>query len=761
VHRIARVLLVVVALVGPGYLAAVWLGAFGVAEPVGEVGAARRPAQVVAAREAAQHDAARAIGAPVDETILFGDLHVHTTFSMDAFFKSLPILQGEGAHPPADACDFARYCSHLDFISINDHAEGLTPRQWRETVDSIRQCNAVAGDPASPDLVAFLGWEWTQMGRTPADHYGHKNVVLRGIRDDEIPARPIAAGGYAYDAMRQRGGGALTLAMTLADFRHRQRYFDFAHKRKQVAATLTCEEGVDVHDLPDDCVEIAYTPRVLFEKLDQWGLDSIVIPHGNAWGNTTPHGVSWDKQLSGGHHDPQRQTLLEVYSGHGSSEEYRPWRAVEARADGGFGCPEPSPGYLPSCWRAGEVIRERCLAEGARGAGADEADCDERAAAARASYVAAGPRGEGRFTVPGRTPDMWLDAGQCSDCFEPAFDYRPGGSSQYSLAISHFEGGDAPPARFRFGFMASSDTHFARAGTGYKEVSPLGMTDMTGAFAAEVRALADPSRGEPAPRSVAVDTKEMLILPGGDVERSASFYYTGGLVAAHARGRDRDAIWDALERREVYATSGPRILLWFDLLNAPDGSVPMGGEVRMSTMPRFRVRALGALEQRPGCPEDSLAALSPERLEQLCRGECDHPGDRRHAIERIEVVRIRPQASPGEDVAALIDDPWRTFACDADPGGCSVEFEDPDHAAAGRDAVYYVRAIQAPTLQINGDPLRCERDDAGACTRVERCRAGASDEEDDCLSPAQARAWSSPIFVDFGPRTGAPGGPSR
>lgn len=741
--RIAGIL----ALVGIAYLASIWLGVWGRTEPVGEITLVRRPAETVDAREAVQQQTARLVGAPSDKTILFGDLHVHTTWSMDAFLKSLPLLQGEGAHPPADACDFARYCSALDFFSINDHAEGLTPAQWGETIDSIRQCNEVAGDPSRPDLVAFLGWEWTQIGNTPQDHYGHKNVIVRGLADDEVPARPIAAGGYAFDGMRQTGGKGAALAMTLVDFGNRQRYFDFAQKRREVAGAPLCEEGVDVRDLPADCVEVANTPRVLFEKLAQWGLDTRVIPHGNAWGNTTPHAVTWDKQLRDGNHDPTQQTLIEVYSGHGNSEEYRPWRTVDLAKDGSLSCPEPSPGFLPPCWHAGEVIRERCADEG----GVPD-ECEARAVEARANHVAAGPRGEGRFTVPGATPDMWLDAGQCQDCFEPATDYRPGGSSQYALAISQFDEGDEDPepGRFRFGFIASSDTHFARAGTGYKEFSPLGMTDMTGAYASEMRTYVSPNPGEPVARSIPVDTSEMLILPGGDTERSASFYYTGGLVAVHAAGRDRQSIWDAMARKEVYGTSGPRILLWFDILNSDGttGAMPMGSEVHSSQAPRFRARAAGAFVQKPGCPADTLTALDGDRLDHLCKGECYHPGDRRYAITRIEVVRIRPQTSAGEDVARLIDDPWKIFACDADPAGCEVEFEDPDFPASDRDAVYYVRAIQEETPQINGDPLRCERDESGACIKVDRCRAGASDRTDDCLSPAEARAWSSPIFVD-------------
>ncbi|NNL66366.1 MAG: DUF3604 domain-containing protein, partial [Myxococcales bacterium] len=694
------------------YLAAIWFGAFGEAQRDGQPSTVARPAAVVAERAAAQRRSSERLGAPTDKQILFGDLHVHTTWSIDAYLRSLPVLQGEGAHPPADACDFARYCSALDFFSLNDHAESLTPAMWQQTRDAIRQCNAVGGEGDDPDLVALLGWEWTQMGTSPDDHYGHKNVVLRGTADDEVPARPIAASGYSFDAMRQKGGNLPALAMTLLDFGNRQIYFDFAEKRKLLREAPLCEPGVDVRELPPDCVETAATPRELFEKLDQWGHDAIVIPHGNAWGNTTPAGVSWDKQLRDGNHDPDRQTLIEVYSGHGNSEEHRPWRAQLSDEDGNAVCPEPSEGYLPACHRAGEIIHERCLAEGL-----EASECEARAAEARALYLATGPRGEGRLTIPGRTPELWLDAGQCTDCFQPAFDYRAGGSSQYASALTAPGASDRRERRFRFGFIASSDTHYARAGTGYKEVSPLGMTDMSGARATERRIQLEPEPGKPGARAVPIDRSSLIILPGGDVQRTSSFYYTGGLVAAHAAGRGRDALWQAFERREVYGTSGPRILLWFDLLNPPDGDgpVPMGGETEMVAPPRFRVRAIGSFVQQPGCPDESHRGLPAERLAHLCKNECYHPSDARHPIERIEVVRIRPQRHEGERVEWLVDDPWREFRCDGDPAGCEIEFEDRDFTSAGRDAVYYVRALQEETPLINAAGLDCVYDEHGRC----------------------------------------------
>jgi len=430
-------------------------------------------------------------------------------------------------------------------------------------------------------------------------------------------------------------------------------------------------------------------------------------------------------------------------SGHGNSEEYRAWRPFHEQ-DGELICPAPSENFLPCCWQAGEIMRSRC-------GELPELECEERVEEAKQLAMRANV--SPAFVFPDTRPEEWLDCDQCRDCFKPSFNYRPTEAVQYAMALSSPDevGADGRPLRFRYGFIASTDDHTSRPATGYKQYARKKMTFSPGMMTDWISARQHLPEVEDPARALAVDVEARAM----DSERVTSFTYPGGIVAVHAEARSRAAVWDALQRREVYGTSGPKILLWFDLLNGPQGSAPMGVEVAMRQVPRFEVRSAGAFVQKPGCPERSHRALSPERLQALCAGECDNPSERRHRIEAIEIVRIRPRVDPGEDVGGLIEDPWRRFECGSDPAGCTVQFVDSEFPGSGRDALYYARVVQEPTPAINGAQLRTEFDAQGKAVKVEPCFGDYRvDPEDDCLAPTRERAWSSPIFVNQ-PQRGA------
>lgn len=724
------------------YAVGVFQGWYGQARGPGEITGEAVPQDAIEERIARIQSAAESLGETDDTEILFGDLHVHSTFSTDAFVWALPLLRGEGANPIADACDFARYCSALDFWAATDHAEALTPTRWSQIIDTMQQCAARSDADGIPDVIPFVGFEWTQVGAMPDDHYGHKNVIFRTLNPDEIAARPIAAAGVTVRALRDNAQAMLPPEIAFLDLPNRQNYYDFGRFVQDVRDVPLCDEDIASGDLPAECYEIAATPGELVARLASQGLDPMIIPHGSSWGFYTPPGTSWDKQLEPTEF-PELMRLIEIYSGHGNSEEYRSWRSVDGDPDN-FTCPEPSENYLSSCWQAGVIIEERCLAEGHSGE-----VCANRAAEARDNAAFVGLAGH--LTVQGEAIEDWLDSGQCQDCFLPAFNLNPTTSVQYGLAITNFDE-DGEEYRFRWGFIGSSDTHTARPGTGYKPFARHYMSDAGGA---ETQAVAErilpPDANAPA-QSLRI-TREYLIRNGGfqmtEIERQASFFTSGGLVAAHVNERSRDGVWSALENRQVYATSGLRQLLWFDLINEDGDSLAgMGADAELVDNPTFRVRAAGSLRQNEGCPDYSVRGLTPDRLQQLCRGECYNPGNERFHITRIEVVRIRPQIFEGEPVDALIEDVWRTLPCNDFGEGCEVEFTDPDFAAGGRDALYYVRAIQEPSGQINGDNLRCTYDENGQCIEVNPCYGDYRTEmEEECLADVEHRAWSSPIYL--------------
>ena len=404
-------------------------------------------------------------------------------------------------------------------------------------------------------------------------------------------------------------------------------------------------------------------------------------------------------------------------SGHGNSEEYRDWHEVEFDASGKPSCPAPSPDYLPSCWRAGEIIEARCQRSRPRRRGVREA----RRGGARQNYVDAGIAGH--RAVPGVLAEDWLDSGQCRDCFLPAFNYRPGGSSPVRARDHELRRPRRNPQQLPLRLHRVERQPPGAAGHRLQGVRP--PRQHGGARVAIERevARAPARRAEeaPDPQSRAVDLAAARQGLGAvEAERQASFFMTGGLAAVHADGRSRDAVWNALERKEVYGDqrrSHPALVPPAERAGARAGgvgAVPMGGEVRMAARRASRCVPSARRSRSPAVRTSASRRSMRARIEALCLGECFNPSDERKLITRIEVVRIRPQARGRRaGRAACIEDPWRVFPCEPSQAGCVVQFEDPEFAAAARPAVYYVRAIEEPTPTVNAENLRCETDEHG------------------------------------------------
>ena len=285
---------------------------------------------------------------------------------------------------------------------------------------------------------------------------------------------------------------------------------------------------------------------------------------------------------------------------------------------------------------------------------------------------------------------------------------------------------------FRQGFIGSTDTHTATSGGAMEKnyVGHLGSRDAT------FRNLQDHFVSNP-----------------------------GGLAVVWAEENRRDAIFEAMRRREAYATSGTRPIVRFfagdydeNLCESTDAleqayaaGVPMGGVLERSDKdapPRFFISA-----QRDQGTE--MYPANPLERIQIIKGWVDDAGETHERV--VDVL--------GEETVGLGVD-MNSCAATA-PGHASLctVWEDPSYVK-GESAFYYARVLETPSCRWS--TLQCQAAGVNplsdSCSvQAEKANFLANDNGDSgdiygvcCTNPEtdpfysptiRERAWTSPIWL--------------
>lgn len=276
---------------------------------------------------------------------------------------------------------------------------------------------------------------------------------------------------------------------------------------------------------------------------------------------------------------------------------------------------------------------------------------------------------------------------------------------------------------YKFGLIGASDTHVgAGAFSENNYWSKVGLVDANGKLRGAVP-LDEPNED-------------------GSLKYSPNFFQTwsaSGLAAIWAEENTREALFDAMRRKETYATTGPRIRLRFfaganfdeDIISSPDltkrayqQGVSMGADLALQDdeTPEFLVWAIR---------DPDSANL--QRL-QIIKGWIDAAGETHEQVIDIACaggVSVDPETLRCPDNNASVD--IQTCAWDADTGNeeLKVRWRDNNYSASQK-AFYYVRVLENPTCRWSTwDAMR-----AGVAPR-----AGVH-------VTIQERAYSSPIWVD-------------
>lgn len=268
---------------------------------------------------------------------------------------------------------------------------------------------------------------------------------------------------------------------------------------------------------------------------------------------------------------------------------------------------------------------------------------------------------------------------------------------------------------FKYGFIGSSDTHIASPGN---VVESEKFPGHGGAGASgTVNGLSDLVENNP-----------------------------GGLAVLWAEQNTRDSLFSAMRRREAYGTSGTRpIVRFFGGWNLPANQcgssdfagtgyangVPMGGDLPAKpasvNKPRFAVSAL----RDPGANGESTQPL--QRI-QIIKGWIEN------GVTKEKVYEVAGNKDNGAGVDLSTCHPTN-----ADKGFaslCSV-WEDPDFNSA-QSAFYYARVIENPSCRWTTQQCLVAKVD---CSNSSAVPAGFADCcNTNYPKTVQERAWTSPIW---------------
>jgi len=214
-----------------------------------------------------------------------------------------------------------------------------------------------------------------------------------------------------------------------------------------------------------------------------------------------------------------------------------------------------------------------------------------------------------------------------------------------------------------------------------------------------------------------------------------------GYAAVWATENTREAIFDAMQRKETYATTGPRMMVrffggWdFEAADANtrrpaeigySKGVPMGGDLSApegGAAPSFLV---GALKDPFGANLDRV---------QIVKGWLDANGDTQERVYDVVWSGNRQQGSDGKvpAVGSTVDVENATWTNTIGNPELITVWEDPDFDPA-QLAFYYARVIEIPTPRWTAyDALRFDMDVS-----------------DDVRMVHQERAYTSPIWYTPG-----------